>query len=206
MGIEHEHRTICWSGGTEENDVTGIYGLCTTCGGARAFNCGARHWAIDLCRCQPRPEPESSDASETSMPCKLCRACGLELTCGHSKWRLLVCTPCRPLLKTFNSRVGRKVLPQGIHSMVNGGPLLALDPEPTKEQFGAFAAGLNGMFNSISAFHRWGDALIVGRLRHFGIAEGLVIRLEDYLDRCRLAGIDRSTGWRLLEEEWFADA
>jgi len=206
MDIEHDHRTICWNGVIEEVDVTGRYQLCTTCGGLRADRCGVRHWAVDRCACAPHPENESIEAYEQRQPCMLCRACGLELTNGHSKLRLLVCTPCRPLLRTFNSRVGRKVLPQGLHSIVNGGPLLELDPEPTKEQFGAFAAGLNGMFNSISAFHRWGDALIVGRLRHFGIAEGLVIRLEDYLDRCRLAGIDRSTGWRLLEEEWFADA
>ena len=203
---ERPFPTIGWSGGTEAHDVTGRYRLCTTCGGLKADECGMAHWAHDQCSCDGWSEDETISDAENRMPCMLCRACGLQITRGHHRWRLLVCYPCRSRLATFNGQVGRKVLPQGIHSLVNGGPLLQVAQRPTKEQFEDFASGLNAMFAGITGFHDWGNKLVLDRLRLFGFERGQLIPVEDYLDACRAAGIDQSTGWQLLEQRWFADS
>ena len=202
---ERPFPTIGWSGGTDARDVTGRYHLCTTCGGLKADDCGMLHWGHDACRCDGWPDDEPLDDYEARMPCMLCRACGLAITSGHHRLRFLVCYPCRGRLATFNGQVGRKVLPQGIHSLVNGGPLLEVSRRPTKEQYDEFAGELNAMFKGVSGFHDWGARLVLDRLRQFGFTEGQLIPVEDYLDACRNGGIDESTGWQLLEQAWFDD-
>lgn len=202
---QHPFPTLGWAGSKEPDDVTGRYLLCTTCGGLKADDCGLLHSAHDACFCKRPPRNETSQQREERLPCILCRACGLAIVSGHTRWRRLVCPPCRHRLHTFNGQAGAMVLPAGIHSLVNRGPVLEMARRPTKQQFKNFADAMNAMFKGVRDFESWGDRLVLDRLRQFGFAKKQLIPVEEYLDACRAAGIDESTGWRLLEQAWFDD-
>ena len=201
-------RAIAWATGQRPVDVTGGFQLCTTCSGLRACPCPIRGYCEDHCGCEgiiPPPD-ESSDARERSLRCHLCQICGLEVVQGHSKYRFVICQRCRPQAHEFNRSVGRKVILQGIHSLVNGGPLLKGDPDGHREaEIVGFTHDLNTMFSGITAFGDWSDAMLVDRLRRLGFESDRVIPLEDYLGACTAAGITRADGWQSLRAHLLRD-
>ena len=116
-----------------------------------------------------------------------------------------MCESCRPRAKAFNERVGLKVLLPGIHSLVNGGPLLNVgNRTPSEAEFVGFADQLNGMVSAVSAFSSWSRRMVLERLRTLGFEAGQVIPLEEYLSACEAAGIDRDVGWAELEAHMFS--
>ncbi|MFZ4434776.1 MAG: hypothetical protein ACOYOQ_16415 [Microthrixaceae bacterium] len=196
--------TIAWATGQRPVDVTGGFQLCTTCSGLRACPCPIRGYCEDHCRCEgviPPPD-ETLEDREHSLRCHLCQICGLEVVQGHIKYRFVVCERCRPEVHVFNRSVGRKVILQGVHSLVNGGPLLQGDPDGHSEaEIVGFTRDLNTMFSAITAFGDWADTMLVDRLRRLGFEPGRVIPLEEYLTACDTAGITRTDGWRALRAQ-----
>ena len=152
--------------------------LCTTCAG---LSCEPfKHWwlASDECQCIERewiPDPE---VREKTLPCHLCQTCHLEVVRGHHRWRTVICSACQNRAREFNARVGRKVLLQGIHSMVNGGPVLQAPATATPKRLKDFAEGLNGMFSGVVWFGQTAKAQRIERLRQLGFESGLVVPLE----------------------------
>ncbi len=181
-------------------------GLCTTCGGLRSDLSITNGWEFgDHCSCEPRPDDLTIRQSEHRLPCVLCQVCRLEVVRGHNRWRRVMCASCLPRARAFNERVGRKVLLPGIHSIVNGGPLLNLgNHTPSDAEFVGFSDQLNGMFNAVSAFSTWSRRMVLERLRTLGFEPGQVLPLEEYLSACEAAGIDRDVGWAELEAHMFA--
>lgn len=196
--------TILWAGIDNPRDVTGAFLLCTDCGGLRSPTCPAAGFAPDLCSCQPRPPLTSPDASEHLLACRLCQVCGLHPVKGHIRWRRVVCNLCLPKVREFNRRAGRTIIPPGIHSLVNGGPMLDLqDAAQSPATLDAFAEQLQAMFKGVSGFREWADARLLERLRNLGFGPGRTVPLEEYLDACRAAGIDEHDGWaRLTAPFW----
>jgi hypothetical protein len=183
-------------------DVTGGFLLCTTCARLRAQSCPFRPGAVDSCLCEPLWQ---GPTLEVGLPCVLCQVCGLHPVRGHHKWHFVICRHCLAWSKEFNGRVGRKVLPQGIHSLVNGGPLVSgpdLDQPAVRHQF---AVELKGMFGAVGAFADWSERLLIERLRSLGFEAGRNITLEEYLVACRRAGITEETGKQRLEDWFFGD-
>ncbi len=200
-------RTIAWVGSDNPRDVTGGYGLCTTCGGLRATPCPISGGCEDHCSCEGLafPDDETGEQRERRLTCQLCRICGLAVAHGHGRWRLTICQSCLPQAREFNRRAGRTVIPPGIHSIVNGGPSLEVQDDTTEEQYASFANGMNQMFAQVSAFDEWGEAMLVDRFRRLGLEPGRVVPLEDYLARCRSAGITADDGWHLLRSHLLGD-
>jgi hypothetical protein len=193
-------RTVAWASTGSPVDVTGRYSLCTTCGGPRAVPCPLNHTCEDHCRCEGlSAESESPQQREGRLTCQLCQICGLVVLKGHWRWRMVVCESCRPKGELLNRRVGRRVILPGIHSVVNGGPLLPLDRENSYERVAGFARDLQGMFAGVDSFHSWFRVMLLDRVRRLGFASGGVIPLEDYLEACRRAGIGPDDGLARLE-------
>jgi hypothetical protein len=207
---------VVWRGGTALCDATTAseafqvvnapptpgYTLCTTCGGLRAEVCPTHGHFDDRCECQPREgsDDDSSEEREARLPCVLCQACGLVAVRGHSRWRMVMCEPCRERAKEFNERVGEKVLLQGIHTLVNGGPTIELTSEPLPPGvYERFAGAFKAMGNRITWFYEWGKAQRIERLRTLGFEPGRVIPVEQYQWSCDQAGITSDDGWARLE-------
>ena len=176
-------------------------GLCTTCGGLTSTLDGISDSRTgDQCRCEPVPFDQTVQQSEQAMACALCQVCRLQVVPGHSRWRRVICDSCRPRADVFNARFGRKVLLPGIHSIVNGGPVLqAGNGVPGDAQVVGFADQLKGSFDAVSAFRRCSKTMLLQRLAALGYGPGRVIPLDDYFLSCAARGIDQDTGWAELE-------
>lgn len=181
-------------------------GLCTTCGGLKSAIRVMNGFELgDHCWCETRPDDLTAAQRESRLPCVLCQVCRLEVVKGHFRWRWVMCESCRPRAKAFNERVGLKILLPGIHSIVNGGPLLEVgNRTPSEAEFVGFADQLNGMVSAVSAFSSWSRRMVLERLRTLGFEAGQVIPLEEYLSACEAAGIDRDVGWAELEAHMFS--
>ena len=171
--------------------------LCTTCGGLKSPDCTPRR-SEDHCRCEPAPPSQTVQESEHRLPCRLCHVCGLEVAPGHTRWRLVVCETCRPRVRALNQAAGRVVIPPGIHSIVNQTSYRP-HPDDDPSRLVAFADQLKASLASVSEFRAWATDQLLHRLRALGFASGLEIPLQEYLDACTAAGIDREDGWRALE-------
>ena len=171
--------------------------LCTTCGGLKSPDCTPRR-SEDHCRCEPAPPNQTVQESEHRLPCRLCHVCGLEVAPGHTRWRLVVCETCKPRVRALNQAAGRVVIPPGIHSIVNQ---TSYQPRPNDDpsRLVAFADQLKASLASVSEFDAWATDQLLHRLRALGLASGLEIPLQEYLDACTAAGIDHDDGWHGLE-------
>jgi hypothetical protein len=193
-------RTVAWASTGSPVDVTGRYSLCTTCGGLRAAPCPIGYTCEDHCDCERHlPRTATVAQREDGLPCLLCQICGLVVVKGHWRWRMVVCESCRPKGEALNRRVGQRVILPGIHSVVNGGPLLPLDADNTPARTAGFARDLQGMFAGVDSFRSWFRVMLLDRLRRLGFASEGVIPLEDYLEACRRAGIGPDDGRDRLE-------
>lgn len=173
--------------------------LCTTCAGLRYdHDTDGRGGPPDLCACQPAPDTDNPDERERWLPCHLCQICGLRIAKGHHRWRRVVCEPCFARVKDFNAQMGRKIIPPGIHTLVNAGMYRfdpVLDPAARSAAVGEFIDHLNDMVSAIGQFRLWSRRMLVTRLRSLGWPEGQVIPLEAYLAACDKAGIAVEDGW-----------
>ena len=111
----------------------------------------------------------------------------------------MICDGCRARAKEFNKRAGWVAIPQGIHSLVNGGPSLEVTADLTELRVRAWGDQLGAMFSTISAFHKWGREMVLDRLRGFGIPAGTTVAFDHYLYLCDQAGIGADDGWNQLE-------
>lgn len=70
------------------------------------------------------------DRSETGALYELCFSCALELRDVSSKWSLVVCRACLPVLQHANEFAGRWLFPVGWHSIVNSAAAGRIHPAP----------------------------------------------------------------------------
>ena len=111
---------------------------------------------------------------------------------------MVVCETCKPRVRALNQGAGRVVIPPGIHSIVNQ---TSYQPRPNDDpsRLVAFADQLKASLASVSEFDAWATDQLLHRLRALGLASGLEIPLQEYLDACTAAGIDHDDGWHGLE-------
>ena len=117
------------------------------------------------------------DRGDVGSSCELCFACALELRDVSSKWSLVVCRACLPVLQHANEFAGRLLFPVGWHSIVNScaaGRIQFAPQSPEQvledpQQLIAFAhlqhAGLEGML-------RWRRTAVAANLREAGLLHG----------------------------------
>lgn len=178
-----------------------VYGLptaiCTTCWELST----TRLQHVDRCACPRTPSrPHSAAEAAAGEPCRLCAVCAIGLAPGHSRWRLHHCKSCTPKVRELNARLGRLVVPVGIHSLVNGAGL-RVDPDAdgplvTEEDAERFAAQLHDIHVGSLRLAERRRALVRSRCERLGLIGGRRIRLDEYLEACEQAGFTRHLGWR----------
>lgn len=102
------------------------------CGGLR----GSTTRGVQTCRCQPSQDPwPGCDVSEVA---QLCVVCARATAGGTTRWSWEACGACRRLNRTLEERLGRRGLPLGRHSIMNGvAHRIASATEASTDAFGA---------------------------------------------------------------------
>ena len=157
-------------------------GICATCGQLRHVACP------HSCGCSP---PEPGWRPELLIPCELCNICGLGVIRGGHRFHRLLCNSCMSDVQKLSRRAGRRIVPIGIHSLMNGAVVRGPDTrDPAHLE--AFAKEFNSLNERIDAFREHGTSLVLQRCREFGLqpVDGVYL-LSEYRERCTAAAITR---------------
>ena len=157
--------------------------LHTTCG---TFRGGGEH--RELCHCQP-----DDRSPEERLRCLPCAICGLKITNGHTKWRQILCGPCKDRARPINEAAGRCLIPIGIHSIVNGMALQVGAGGITDAQAIAVADQLKAVLGAAGGLQKYGETLIKRRAAELDLPE--LVPFDDYVVACHEAGITWESSW-----------
>ncbi|HEX9260268.1 MAG TPA: hypothetical protein VF855_12070 [Acidimicrobiales bacterium] len=177
--------------------------ICTTCWRLRTSGGHTDH-----CHCSYPRRKKSPGEAEGLLACDLCYVCGLGVTRGHSRWRSLLCDHCRPLVRAFNSKHRKLVLPLGIHSVVNGVAYSAnpkAPPAATLAELTTFTDDLVACFGLVRAASEYGEKLVRDRCEGLGLAGNGDIPLGGYLVRAAVAGETAAGSWWRLRRKLEGD-
>ena len=180
-------------------DIAGAYSICTTCGDLRSalspFDRGAVEPVADECDC--------GKVFGQPFHAVLCRTCGLAVVDRYRNPNsALVCQPCFTLARDFNARSGWPMVPRTYHDVPGfnmGVHEPAYNPMPSPDPWAQAERELGDRFQVL---HRWGQQLVLDRLVEMSFTRPGVIPLEQYLLHCANHGIERRTGWQLLDLEF----
>jgi hypothetical protein len=101
-------------------------------------------------------------------------------------------------VRALNARLGRLVVPVGIHSLVNGVSSSSNPGQPrvSRKDAARFAAQLTDIGRGGLRLDRYRTQLVRSRCERLGLVEGPAITLGRYLRACDAAGITPETSWR----------
>jgi len=164
--------------------------LCLRCCELRGPSDERRRWAnlvppddawVNLCVCD-RTEfdgdvPRSGDLTNRA---RLCSACLFNVATGDSRWSLLYCRTCAPLVVDLRNRLGA-IVPYGFHSIMNGTSVDLGTTPITETGLTGFADQLGADLASIDRLSEIVSLRVRSSAISFGL-EGEVIALTDWIE------------------------
>jgi hypothetical protein len=109
------------------------------------------------CGCEAR-EP-LWNAFDYNCAAELCRCCAAHVIPCGSKWSVFFCAGCKPQVGAYNGAAGRKAIPVGRHSMMNGVALNTMSAGRAGARR-AFTRGVSGVFDGIDQLERFHRAQV----------------------------------------------
>jgi len=152
--------------------------ICGTCHRIRATVDG--RWR-QHCRCEPDQEDrEAWKPYDFPTAAELCRCCGTALLRSGSKWACWFCPGCLRLVRAFNARVGRCVIPIGRHTLMNGVGVAATEIE-IPVVIDTFASESASLFQKMGFLDDWAAKVVAYNLSAVDRDPSDIIALRRYL-------------------------
>ena len=174
--------------------------VCGRCGEVKGPVPGAD--AVQLCGCASQEQYRAQPRRGRDFPkwLELCKCCGLRTVSSGSRWSHFHCGRCRPRVAALNDFLGRCVVPQGRHSLMNGVGL----KEPVGQHpvvYTAFADQLHAFLLSAADLQAWGARVVLDQLVALRFDPGADVSLDAYLGEAEGAGLRCEDSFVALVQE-----
>jgi hypothetical protein len=136
------------------NELAAPMGLCRECLVLRGPFFDSHNACERVQRCGCEPADPRWNAFDYNRAAELCRCCASRVIGCGSKWSVFFCDVCKRQVVAYNGAAGRKAIPIGRHSMMNGVALNAGDAGKTSARR-VFAHDLSEVFDRIDRLERF---------------------------------------------------